>query len=1262
MVDGYLLVPFSDDGNFGLNGGFTFFDVSDPSNPSAAYVYHDTDTHDMVEPHGYGFSDGKLVYCTNSGIVVWDISEPADARKLSALDLGTGSGYGNVCWSVAYQAPYAFVGTGTGGLKIVDLTDPANPALAGNIPTAELAGVNAHNIHVVGNLLFAAATALEKGYFTLDISNPVAPSLLDADSDPALPDIYSAHLNGGRFYALGREGSFSVYSLDDSGMFELTGHSDAVNVISPGSIGAYATTQDNFVLAGYSNLIAKFDVAEPSDPQVVGTAASGVVDSDDDFAVVMGNLVFVGNDHGQGSALIPHDVDPDTIGPSVNMFSPHNGATEQALSSRIGITMTDMVSPESVTEQTFQVRRSGGPALTGTLSVQFDKINFWPDVSLEPDTVYEIVIPADGIRDWSGNPTSSSFVSSFSTGSGRVDPSLSLTCSIAGEGPRPTDTMINFTGQAQNATGPVSFAWDFGDGETDAPDVNPVSIHSYTEPGNYAVLLTVNDGTDSATCSLIQPAHAPLQSMRPTRSSGVMFNNDNRRIYVVNPDNDTVTVVSENGDRIAEVPVGKEPVSLARSPSGEIWVANADDATLHVIDANTGDPQHIVNLPRGSRPYGLVFAPDGSAAYVTLEGTGQLLQLDPHSRVELGKISVGPKPRGLAISGDSSRILVTRFISPADHGEIADVAAGAFSLQRIISLQADPGPDTEASGRGVPNYLNSVAIAPDGLRALVPSKKDNTGRGLFQDGIPLTFESTVRSMAAELDLTSNSEDLAKRVDFNDANLAIDAAYSQFGNQAYIVMQGSNRIEIRDAYRLESVLGVIEDTGLAPRSIAFDSQFEKLFVHNFLGRTLEIYDVSSVSDSTNYVAPKLATVALVSNEKLDPQVLAGKRIFYDSDDRRMSLDGYLSCASCHLDGMADERVWDFTDRGEGLRNTISLLGREGTGHGNLHWTANFDEIQDFENDIRNHFGGTGFLADNLFEEGTRSEPLGDPKAGLSADLDALSAYVSSLDEKRHSPYRNQDGSLTNDALLGKELFFDAAGCIDCHSGQRFTDAARHDVGTVRPHSGQGSGAPLSGIGIETPTLLGVWETAPYLHDGSAASLRDVLDNPRHGDTTQLSAAEKDQIVAFVQQLEVRGSNQIPSQPQPPPDRKRGGGGIVSHMEVLFGLLSRVTSDGRKSCIPGSGFVPAIRACAAPGKRIRGDGLVRGRGRAGGRQADHGFGAALVARRESRIGRVHHHPPGDDDPRRHRERGTRADRYHRRTRPPVCRTGRRRGSGR
>ena len=85
---------------------------------------------------------------------------------------------------------------------------------------------------------------------------------------------------------------------------------------------------------------------------------------------------------------------------------------------------------------------------------------------------------------------------------------------------------------------------------------------------------------------------------------------------------------------------------------------------------------------------------------------------------------------------------------------------------------------------------------------------------------------------------------------------------------------------------------------------------------------------------------------------------------------------MSCASCHNDGGHDGRIWDLTGMGEGLRNTVSLTRPRRQAHGFLHWSANFDEVQDFEGQIRTLAGGTGLMTDAAFNAGTRSQPLGD----------------------------------------------------------------------------------------------------------------------------------------------------------------------------------------------------------------------------------------------------------------------------------------------
>ena len=151
-------------------------------------------------------------------------------------------------------------------------------------------------------------------------------------------------------------------------------------------------------------------------------------------------------------------------------------------------------------------------------------------------------------------------------------------------------------------------------------------------------------------------------------------------------------------------------------------------------------------------------------------------------------------------------------------------------------------------------------------------------------------------------------------------------------------------------------------------------------------------------------------------------------------------------------------WDFSDRGEGLRNTPSLLGRGGLAQGPLHWSANFDELQDFEGDIRAHFGGAGLMSDEDFAD--HAAPLGPPKAGLSPELDALATYLTSLTTPMRSPHRQANGALSEAAKRGRALFESPSlGCVSCHSGEQFSDSGwkspavpvLHDVGTLSESS-------------------------------------------------------------------------------------------------------------------------------------------------------------------------------------------------------------------
>jgi DNA-binding beta-propeller fold protein YncE len=687
---------------------------------------------------------------------------------------------------------------------------------------------------------------------------------------------------------------------------------------------------------------------------------------------------------------------------------------------------------------------------------------------------------------------------------------------------------VTFTILAPEGSDPF-VAWDFGDGNGLGRYKRGLSAsYKFMNPGVYQVFARIQG--EEIPLSVTQTVHKPIQKPAPTHSSTICIDNSRRVVWAVNPDNHSVSAINAaNYQLISEIPTGKNPRTLALDNNGNVWVANEDDATISVLSAS-GKILHTINLPYASRPYGICFDPAKNYCYVSLQSLGKLVKLDAKDFQVVQVTEVGRSPRGIAVTSDGKRVFVTQFISEENQGMVREIEAETMELKSEKDLAFDETIDFEDRGRGVPNYISSLTITPDGSEVWIPSKKDNTARGLFRDGQPLTFDNSVRTIVSKIDLIQGSELIDSRIDINDADMACAVEFSPYGNIAFIALQGNNRIAMIDV-ATNSRLGLLDTTGLAPQGLVFNEDGSRLFVHNFMSRSITVFNTENIILSNNFNPVIAATIPMVLKDSLNPQVLKGKQIFYNAQDERMTFAGYISCASCHLDGGSDERVWDFTDRGEGLRNTHSLLGRRGMGMGNVHWTSNFDEIQDFENDIRNAFRGKGFLPDSVFNSGSISDPLGSPKAGLNPDLDALAAYVHSLDKVNPSPFRNPDGSLTADAIEGKLIFTDL-GCNACHSGPDFTDRKSggfHDVGTIQTSSGQRRSEKLTGLG--TPTLKGIWETAPYLHDGSAPTLRDVLFtrnvNNKHGNITSLSENQINQLLAYLLQIDEHESSAVVS---------------------------------------------------------------------------------------------------------------------------------------
>jgi large repetitive protein len=384
----------------------------------------------------------------------------------------------------------------------------------------------------------------------------------------------------------------------------------------------------------------------------------------------------------------------------------------------------------------------------------------------------------------------------------------------------------------------------------------------------------------------------------------------------------------------------------------------------------------------------------------------------------------------------------------------------------------------------------------------------------LRDGLQLDFQNSVRGISSRLDLVAQSEDYAGRIDHDNAGFASAAAYHPSGAFVFVALETSRQVAILDAQGRRELFRL--EVGRAPQSLTTSVDGRRLFVSNFMDRSVSVFDLAPLLDFGDNRLNLLSTWSAVGAEKLAASVLKGKQFFYDARDTRLARDGYLSCASCHNDGGQDGRTWDMTGFGEGLRNTVSLRGRAGSGQGAMHWSGNFDEVQDFEAQIRSFAAGSGLMTDAQFNTGTRNQPLGDKKAGISADLDAMASYLGSLNAFAPSP--NFSGAaLSLAAQNGKGLFQDL-NCASCHGGSAFSISSLtpllKDVGTIKASSGQRLGAALTGLDV--PTLRDVWSSAPYLHDGSATTLVDAISAHK---TMSLTTADLNGLASYLREVGV-----------------------------------------------------------------------------------------------------------------------------------------------
>jgi hypothetical protein len=216
----------------------------------------------------------------------------------------------------------------------------------------------------------------------------------------------------------------------------------------------------------------------------------------------------------------------------------------------------------------------------------------------------------------------------------------------------------------------------------------------------------------------------------------------------------------------------------------------------------------------------------------------------------------------------------------------------------------------------------------------------------------------------------------------------------------------------------------------------------------------------------------ATASVIALSDLDRKD-AGLELFHGKTSSN------LACASCHPAGLDDGHVWNFEDRG--LRRTQSLAGTL-AGTAPYHWDGEMSDLEQLM---------TAVLTDAM------------PGPELdNATEEAFATWLLSL-----SPPVRPTGEWKAVAR-GRALFEDpAVGCAGCHQGQTLTNNQTVDVGT--------------GAERQVPSLIGLRQRAPYMHDGCAATLAQRFDpacgGSAHGETQHLSPAQKDDLIAYLETL-------------------------------------------------------------------------------------------------------------------------------------------------
>lgn len=497
---------------------------------------------------------------------------------------------------------------------------------------------------------------------------------------------------------------------------------------------------------------------------------------------------------------------------------------------------------------------------------------------------------------------------------------------------------------------------------------------------------------------------------------------------------------------------------------------------LHVINRSSGKEEKMLRMQSGARAP--IVNLSAGELYVLNQFSNSVTAIDLASMTIKKQTHVLREPRGAVMDKAGKYLFVTNFL-PQQRADVDTVTACVSVIDLATFTKKTDIPLYNGS-----NALRDIALTEDGKYVLITH---NLGR--FQVPTNQLQQGWMNTSGVSLISTESlTHEGTVLLDDPDRGAAGIWGVVCVNDRLIISHSGTHEISVIDypqfierfeaypqkealAYDLRFLYGMrerIELHGNGPRSFVVSGS--SLYIPTYF---TDIVNVVSLSDL------EVKAIPLVSNREPEG-VLLGEMYF---NDAAYCFQNWQSCNGCHPgDGRTDGMNWDLMNDGIGnSKNCKSMLYSHVTPPSMISGIRAMAEIA-----VRRGFNLIQFY--DIPEENA-----------LLVD-----EYLKAL-RPVPSPYL-VDGNLSEKAIAGRKVF-EKLECNNCHSGPYYTDMKMHRIGEDIEFEN----------GWDTPTLIEVWRTAPYLFDGRAATMMDVFETHKHGINKKVTKKELEELVEYVNSL-------------------------------------------------------------------------------------------------------------------------------------------------